>query len=161
MGGLAPDGVFAPYSRGTAGKLVVAGIKSRRNKQVRAEVVTSPSARVLKDFVRRNAKPGSTLYTDELPSYEGMQEFSQASVAHGRGEYVRGRVHINGIESFWAPIKRGYKGVYHKWSAKHLHRYVAEFAGRQNARKLDTIKIMQFVALGLQGRWLPWKKLTG
>ena len=146
--------------RGTAGKFVVAGIKCRRSQQVRAEVVNGSSARVLKDFVRRNAERGSTLYTDELPSYEGMREFRQGSVAHGRGQYVRGKVHINGIESFWAPMKRGYKGVYHKMSLKHLHRYVTEFTGRHNARKLDTIDQMRLVALGMLGKRLPWKKLV-
>ena len=49
-----------------------------------------------------------------------------------------GDVHINGFESFWAPLKRAHKGVYHKMSPKHLHRYGAEFAGRHNIGDMDT-----------------------
>ena len=146
--------------RGTAGKIAVAGIKSRRSKQLRLAVINSPSSRELKSIVRRNAKPGSTLYTDELPSYEGMSEFAQASVAHSRGEYVRDNVHINGMESCWAPIKRSHKGVHHHWSRKHLQKYMDEFAGRNNCRKLDTIDIMRLLFLGFEGRLLPWKKLV-
>ena len=58
-------------------------------------------------------------------------------------------VHTNGIESFWALLKRGYIGTYHKMSVKHLHRYVTEFAGRHNVRSLDTIQQMAALALGM------------
>ena len=46
--------------------------------------------------------------------------------------------HTNGMESHWAALKRGYDGVYHHMSAKHLPRYVTEFEGRHNRRPLDT-----------------------
>ena len=84
--------------------------------------------------MRGTVASGSFLYADESPSYNGMDEYAQASVVHSRGEYVDGDVHINGIESFWARLKRAHKGVYHKMSPKHLHRYVADFAGRHNIR---------------------------
>ena len=35
-------------------------------------------------------------------------------------------------------LKRGYQGIFHKISTKHLDRYVTEFAGRHNMRILDT-----------------------
>ena len=38
----------------------------------------------------------------------------------------------NGIESVFAVLKRGLIGVYHHASAKHLDRYVDEFAFRLN-----------------------------
>ena len=47
------------------------------------------------------------------------------------------------MESFWATLKRAHKGVYHKISAKHLDRYVRQFAGKHNAREADTIRQMQ------------------
>ena len=146
--------------RGTAGKTIVAGIKSRRNKQVRAEVIPNTKRPTLQTFVRRNAKGGSTLYTDEAPSYEGMREFRHASVAHSRGQYVDGDVYTNGIESFWAPLKRAHKGTFHKISPKHLHRYVTEFVGHNNTRSFDTIDIMRLLVLGMVGRGLTWKELT-
>lgn len=46
--------------------------------------------------------------------------------------------YTNGIESFWAMLKRGYYDIYHHMSAKHLQRYVNEFAGRHNIRRLGT-----------------------
>ena len=51
---------------------------------------------------------------------------------HSIGEYVRGKVHTNGIESFWALLKRGYYGVFHHFTWKHLQRYLDEFEVRWN-----------------------------
>ena len=73
---------------------------------------------------------------------------------------MRGDVHTNGIESLWSMFKRGYQGTYHKMSVKHLQRYVTEFAGRHNVRDVDTLLQMAALARGMDGRLLPWKKLT-
>ena len=65
--------------------------------------------------------------------------FDHETVRHSVGEYVDGMAHTNGIESFWALLKRGYHGTYHHMSEKHLNRYVTEFAGRHNERSRDTL----------------------
>ena len=75
------------------------------------------------------------VYTDESSIYAGLE--NHETVNHSEGEYVRGTVHTNGIESFWALFRRGYHGTYHKMSAKHMHRFVNEFAGRLNERFID------------------------
>src|SRR6204780_1119061 len=58
--------------------------------------------------------------------------FRADSVNHSAGEYTKGTCHTNSIESVWAVLKRGIYGVYHQVSAKHLARYVDEFAFRLN-----------------------------
>lgn len=146
--------------RGTVGKHIVVGIKNRRTRQVYAEVVPDTRIVTLQDFVLRHAARGSTVYTDEAPAYDGMPEFRHESVNHSKGQYVDGQAHTNGIESFWAPIKRGYKGTYHYMSRKHLHRYIEEFADRNNARRMSTRRQIRFLAVVLEGKSLPWKRLT-
>ena len=146
--------------RGTVGKTVVAGVKERDTGRVRVAVVPNATSRTLKRFVRGNVASGSNLYTDELPSYNDMHEYRQGSVAHSRGQYVDGDVHINGIESFWAPLKRAHKGVYHKMSPKHLHRYVAEMAGRHNIRDMDTEDQMRAIVQGFEKRRLTYQRLV-
>ena len=57
-------------------------------------------------------------------------------------------------------LKRGYVGTYHRMSTKHLGRYVTEFAGRHNARPLDTLNQMEQIAQGLVGKRLKYRDLT-
>ena len=68
--------------------------------------------------------------------------------------------HTNGIESHWAMLKRGYVGVYHQMSVKHLPRYVAEFEGRHNNRPLDTSEQMRIMAQGADGKRMTYAELT-
>ena len=67
--------------------------------------------------------------------------------------------HTQGIESFWALLKRGYRGTYHHMSEKHLDRYVTEFAGRHNDRPMDTITQMELMVLGMGRKRLRYQDL--
>ena len=58
-------------------------------------------------------------------------------------------------------LKRGYYGTYHHMSAKHLNRYLQEFAGRHNIRPLGTLDQMAVVAKGMEGRQLRYRDLVG
>lgn len=66
----------------------------------------------------------------------------------------------NGIESFWSMFKRGFVGVYHNMSVRHLSLYAAEFSGRQNPREKDTLDQMHDLALGMERKRPPYKDLT-
>ena len=110
--------------------------------------------------MERNTEPDATVYTDDARAYRGMLRHHEA-VKHSVSEYVRGMAHTNGMESHWAALKRGYDGVYHQMSAKHLHRYVAEFEGRHNRRPLDTADQMARMAKGADGKRLQYKTLIG
>ena len=68
--------------------------------------------------------------------------------------------HTNGIESFWAMLKRAHTGTYHKLSPKHLNRYVQEFAGKHNVRGSDTLAQMATVVAGLIGKRLMYRDLV-
>lgn len=82
------------------------------------------------------------------------------TVNHSTFEYVRGQAHTNGIESFWAVLKRGYDGVYHYMSPKHLDRYVAEFERRHNDRDADTVEQMEEIVGGMVGRRLRYRNVV-
>lgn len=143
---------------GTGGKTAVVGVKDRLTNQVAAKPVPDVAKRTLLAHVHAHAGPSAMIYSDEARAYAGL--IRHEAVSHGVGEYVRGQVHINGMESFWAMLKRGYHGVYHKMSPKHLERYVDEFSGRHNIRWADTLWQMEFVARRMFGKRLRYADLT-
>lgn len=124
--------------RGTIGKAAVAGLKDRATNRVRAVAVAGTDQATLQGFVTAHTDAQATVITDEHRSYTGIDR-PHVAVRHSAGEYVREMAHTNGIESHWALLKRGYIGVYHWMSTKHLNRYVTEFAGRHNDRSADTM----------------------
>ena len=99
------------------------------------------------------------MYTDEHAAYDDLPYPHQA-VRHSVGQYVQGMAHTNGIESFWAMLKRGYVGTYHQFSVRHLDRYVGEFEGRHNNRPLDTAEQMAAMARGMNGKRLRYADLV-
>ena len=143
--------------RGTVGKTAVLGAKDRASNQVSATVVESTDKETLQGFVVSKAAPDAMVYTDDAKAYQGLEHHD--SVKHSVGEYVRGQTHTNGIESFWAMLKRAHKGTFHKLSPKHLDRYVQEFAGKHNMRDSDTITQMRDTVARLVGRNLLYRDL--
>ena len=144
--------------RGTVGKTAVAGAKDRDTNHVSAAVVPGTDRVTLQTFVLERMLEGAVIYTDEASGYQGLP--NHKSVRHGVGEYVDGMAHTNGIESFWAMLKRGYHGTYHHMSHDHLDRYVNEFAGRHNDREADTIEQMRRMVRGFEGKQLRYDDLV-
>ena len=152
----------SPGGRWLAGKYAVVGMKSRETKAVKAQVIAPVSSVTLQRFVMKHTNDGNKVYSDQNPGYLGLQKqgYTLEQVNHSVKEYVNGQAHTNGIESFWAGLKRGYYGTYHKMSEKHLHRYVDEFAGRQTIRGQDTVDQMAFIAKGFVGKRLRYQDLV-
>ena len=149
--------------RGAKDKAAVLGFL-RRGGEVRTEVVPNRKKHTLQSMVRGHVAPYSILYTDALPSYEGMDtEFIHQVVDHAV-EYVRGRVHTNGLENFWSLLKRGIKGTYVSVEPFHLARYLDEQTFRYNNRDNEEIgDTGRFRAALAQivGKRLTYDELTG
>jgi len=117
--------------RGTVGKRPVIGMREKGGR-TRAKPVDGTNREILQAAVAEAVERGSVLHTDEAVAYDGMADYERHSVNHSAGEYVRGGVSTNDVESVWAVLKRGLYGTYHHASDKHLARYVNEFAFRLN-----------------------------
>ncbi|MCY3783120.1 MAG: IS1595 family transposase [Chloroflexi bacterium] len=144
--------------RGTIGKAPVIAMRDRTTREVRAQAITHINRSVLALFITAHAAPDAMVYTDEHPAYDHLPHHE--TVRHSVGEYVNDQAHTNGIESFWAMLKRAYHGTYHHFSPKHLQRYVDEMATRQSLRELDTADLMGEVAARMVGERLTYADLT-
>jgi len=118
--------------RGAAGKSIVFGMRERNGK-LHVQLIPDVSARTVCGIIRKHVrKDAEMLCTDEFPSYNQLAiDYNLKRINH-EIEYVNGQVHTNGIESFWAILKRAFIGTHHKMSAKYLPLYLNEFTFRFN-----------------------------
>lgn len=121
---------------GASGKSGVIGAISRKGNVI-AQVIERADSATIDRFVRQTVADGvSLIATDEWHGYVNLKKnYPHETVAHAKGEYVRGNIHTANLDSFWSLLKRGVIGTYHKMSKDYLPLYLAEFTFRHNNRK--------------------------
>ena len=148
---------------GTGGKdkTPVMGILQRGGK-VRTSVIPNRRKKALQAKVREHVSAGSAIFTDSLPSYNGLEaEYAHQVIDHAVA-YVDGKIHTNGVENFWSLLKRGIKGTYVSVEPFHLFRYLDEQSFRFNYRKdLNDSDRFDRVVRQIVGKRLTWNQLTG
>jgi transposase-like protein len=144
--------------RGTIGKTTVMGAVER-NGRATAEPVNRTTRNDIHKFISDNVNPGSTLYSDDHSGYQELRNYKHEIVNHARGEYVKGMIHTNNIESFWALLKRGHYGIFHSISDKHLQRYLSEFEARWDMRKMDGLARVDALLESTPGLRLTYGRL--
>jgi transposase len=122
--------------RGAPGKTVVFGMLERGG-DVMTRVVPNVRRFTLEAIILEKIAAGATISSDELSSYAALKRhgYDHKSVNHSRDEWVDGSTHVNGLEGFWAILKRAIRGTHVHVSAKHLSKYLGEFEFRYNLRK--------------------------
>lgn len=149
--------------RGPVGKTPVHGVLQRATNeqpsQVRAIVLASDTSELAE--VRRNVRHGAQVFTDEARAYSDLaNSHLHAAVDHSVG-YVLGHVHTNGMENFWALLKRTLGGTYVAVAPYHLFRYVSEQVFRFNGRKWTDAERFKAVLAQVFGRRLTYRLLAG
>lgn len=134
----------------------------QRDGQARTRVIKSVSAKNLMKALRDHMDIESTVMTDDFPSYRNVDEvfYQHQAVVHSKQEYVRGEVHVNTCESFFALLKRGLMGSFHHVSRKHLQRYSDEFAFRWDTRKVTDAARVEAALRLAEGKRLMYRSLT-
>jgi transposase len=113
-----------------------------RGGRVCAVIANDATKKTLHGLAKERILPKSTVFTDELRSYRGLDKvngYEHRRVQHGAGVYVIGDAHTNTIEGFWSLVKRGIGGVYHAVGAKYLQTYLDEYTFRYNRRKMGNL----------------------
>ncbi|CAN5787284.1 IS1595 family transposase [soil metagenome] len=147
---------FPKGSHPHANKTMIVGAVERGG-DIRLKVGGGNSAVELHDFIRDNVDGEAMLYTDENRAYKPLPRHE--SVSHFEGEYVRGDVSTNNVESAWSLFKRSLVGSYHQLSTKHMDAYLDEFEFRFNNRENPYLFRDTLLAL-LKGDTLTYEELT-
>lgn len=168
IGGLARNmhkGKREARGRGVVGKTAVMGLLERNSpdshSRVRCKVVEGIRRHDLDTQVRQQVEKGSEVYTDALQSYSKLQDEYVHQVIDHAECYAKGHVHVNGLENFWALLKRGIKGTYVSVEPFHLFRYLDEQAFRFNERKDDDKGRFLKTIANFAGKRLMYSKLIG
>jgi transposase-like protein len=149
-------------------KTAVQGILDRNARQIRAKVIPNVKRETLQNEILNNVEYGSKLYTDAAYTYTYSQlaaTYAHEMVNHAQ-EYVRGRVHTNGLENFWSLLKRNLHGTYHAVEPFHLGRYVDEQVFRFNNRAtkdnpLNDSDRFDLIVHKIIGKRITFAELTG
>jgi len=152
-------------SRGNGGKTIVMGILERGGR-VSASVIKDRKAKTVQPIIRERVEAGSELITDMWLGYWGLDADFQHKMVDHAVEYVNGRIHTNGLENFWALLKRSIGGTYVSVEPFHLFRYLDEQTFRYNNRAtkenpLNDADRFTYAMTQIVGRRLTYAELTG
>jgi len=128
------------HGRGTKKVPVVGMIE--RNDKVKAKAIKNHKLdhKTPKALVRANVDTSNTtLITDEYRGYIGMGRIVKHEVVDHTAWYVDGQNHTNTMEGFWALLKRGIPGQYHKVTLRYIDKYITEFCYRFNNRDNECV----------------------
>jgi transposase-like protein len=151
----------AKKGRGTKKIPVVAAVE--RDGKVRATKMKIVNAKNMREHLHKYIDRDARIMTDGLPLYPGviLQFRSHEVVNHAAGEYARGDVNTNTVESYFALLKRGIIGTFHHVSEQHLDKYVGEFAFRWDFRKSTDMERTIEAVKAVKGKRLMYKMPVG
>ena len=136
-------------------KEVVVGSIQRKvygnKKLVNAKHIEDTKIKTLKKYIDNNIDKKASIISDDFKAYKNLSHYK---VNHGLKQYANGIFHTNNIENFWSVLKRGYIGIYHYWSKKHLQKYLNEYAFRFNFRENRLNMVLS------NSKKLTWKMLV-
>jgi transposase len=135
--------------RGAGGKAIVFGIFKREGR-VYTEIVPDCSKKTLQAVIRGKVKPGVVIHSDGWRGYDGLVGVGfekHFRVQHGRNQFVKGKSHINGIESFWGFAKRRlakFNGIRDHTFYLHLKECEYRFNHRRGNLYATLLKLLKY-----------------
>jgi transposase-like protein len=131
-----------------------------RDGRVRSFRVANVTERELRGAITEHVEREARIVIDDLATYRSLGKDFRAHdvIRHTKGEYVRGTVYTNTVEGYFANLKRGVHGTYHRISRAHLPRYLAEFDFRYNARHISDGQRTLLALQGAEGKRLKYRE---
>lgn len=151
--------------RGRGTKKAPVMVLVERDGRAYCKPIPNVTGKTLKNEIAVRVAKRAVILTDENASYRGVgKDFDggHETVIHSEKEYSRIHpesglpINTNTAESFFALLKRGHYGIFHRLSKHHLHRYCTEFAFRWNHRKVaDGVRMVAAIK-GAEGKRLMY-----
>lgn len=138
-----PRRIRGKRGRGAGQKVLVLGIL-KRGGNVYTQVIPRATKRNILPILQGKILEETTVHTDGWRSYDGLidvNSFKHYRVYHSKDEFVRGKSHINGIESFWSFCKRRMRKQNGVRKTKFLI-HLKESEWRWNHRNDDLYKVL-------------------
>jgi len=153
--------------KGRRAALVLVAVEKRGkgSGRVRMAVIPDFKTTTLNAFIKQNVTPGSTIYTDGLKSFAGLEE--------------SGYHHVARIQPLRTDLRKGAKsavpladraignlqqwliGTYHGVSRAQLQVYLDEFVFRHNRRRLPMAAFQTLLGLGTGRAPTPYGLIKG
>lgn len=147
-----------------AGKVAVMGLLERHGdgqSRIRNFPVQNVRRYELRKRIEKHVEDGSTIYTDQLRSYDDLNVYYNHQVINHAVTYAQGAVHTNGLENYWSLLKRALGGTYVSVEPFHLFRYLDEQAFRFNERSRKDTERFEETLRHVTGRRVTFEQLTG
>jgi transposase-like protein len=140
--------------KGRKAALVIVAVEKRKSAsgRIRMEVIPDFRAETLNNFIHRNVTPGSTIYTDGLKGFAGLEAIGFKHVPRSqplRTELRKGAKSVVPLaDRAIGNLKQWLLGTHHGVSRHHLQVYLDEFVFRHNRRKQPMASFQTLLGLG-------------
>lgn len=145
--------------------LVAVEKRGRVTGRVRMAVISDFRSETLRAFLKGNVEPGSTIYTDGLKSFTGLQETGFEHVARSQPLRADLRKGAKSVVPFAdraiGNLQQWLLGTYHGVSRDQLQVYLDEFVFRHNRRKTPTAAFQTLLGLGAGRKPTPYERIRG
>ncbi len=150
--------------RGYGHKMKVVSLVER-NGEKRSFHLANVTVKTVTPILKAQIAAKARLMTDEAGVYRTIgKDFAEHGVViHSKGEYAKGDITTNTVESSFAILKRGLYGTFHHVSEKHLQRYATEFDFRWNTRQklgYSDADRAEVVLKNISGKRLTYRRIN-
>jgi transposase-like protein len=145
--------------------LVAVEKRGRATGRARMEVIPDFKATTLLAFLKQNIAPGSTVYTDGLKSFSGLQEAGFKHVPRNQTLPIELRKGAKSVvplaDRAIGNMQQWLIGTHHGVSRDHLQVYLDEFVFRHNRRRVPMAAFQTLLGLGAGREPTPYTQISG
>ena len=153
--------------RGRRAALVLVAVEKRgqTSGRIRMAVIPDFKATTLGGFIKEHVTPGSTIYTDGLKTFAGLEEAGYQHVPRTQPHRVDLRKGAKSVvplaDRAIGNLQQWLVGTHHGVSRPQLQVYLDEFVFRHNRRKQPMAAFQTLLGLGTGLAPTPYRRISG